>query len=165
MNMMHECECDICQNSADERIKTEHHQMNLLLSRLNEQQRRWYAGLEASRLGHGGIEQVAKITGMNVNTISRGQRELANNLRERPSDRIRLHGGGRKPLHTIWPAGTKRLTATAADEGAGLSTEVEKWLPKRLSQLQSAFGPQARRINPLCTLKHSSFTAPSASTR
>jgi hypothetical protein len=28
--------------------------MNVLLSRLDEQQRRWYAALEANRMGHGG---------------------------------------------------------------------------------------------------------------
>ena len=27
--------------------------MNLLVSRMNEQQRRWYAGLESIRVGHG----------------------------------------------------------------------------------------------------------------
>ena len=32
--------------------------MNMLLSRLDEQQRRWYAALEATRLGHGGDQLV-----------------------------------------------------------------------------------------------------------
>ena len=31
-----------------------HRQMNLLLSRLDEQQRRWYAAVESAKLGHGG---------------------------------------------------------------------------------------------------------------
>ena len=34
--------------------------MNLLISRLDEQQRRWYAGVH--RLGHGGDEQIFRIT-------------------------------------------------------------------------------------------------------
>jgi hypothetical protein len=70
--------------------------MNLFLSRLDEQQRRWYAALEAEKLGHGGIETMAQITGLNVNTISRGRKELNNELQERPSDRVRVEGGGRK---------------------------------------------------------------------
>jgi hypothetical protein len=72
--------------------------MNLFLSRLDEQQRRWYAALEAEKLGHGGIETMAQITGLNVNTISRGRKELNNEFQERPSQRVRLEGGGRKAI-------------------------------------------------------------------
>ncbi len=69
--------------------------MNVFLCRLDEQQRRWYVALEAKKLGHGGIEQMAQISGMDVGTIRRGGRELANNLEDRPVDRMRLAGGGR----------------------------------------------------------------------
>jgi hypothetical protein len=72
--------------------------MNVLLSRLDEQQRRWYVALEAERIGHGGTDQLARITGMNVNTIRRGRRELAGDLTNRPTERVRLPGGGRKPV-------------------------------------------------------------------
>ena len=58
--------------------------MNVLLSRLNEQHRRWYVALEAERIGHGGSERLAQITGMNVNTIRRGRREL-NDLGRTPN--------------------------------------------------------------------------------
>jgi hypothetical protein len=75
--------------------KTVHHQMNVFLNRLDEQQRRWYVALEAKKLGHGGIERMAQITGMDVSTIRRGGRELANNLEARPVDRTRVPGGGR----------------------------------------------------------------------
>ena len=47
--------------------------LNLLMSRLDEQQRRWMAAMEAEKLGHGGIRQVQKITGLDINTIRRGQ--------------------------------------------------------------------------------------------
>jgi hypothetical protein len=43
--------------------------MNLLLSRLDEQQRRWYVALEARKLGHGGATLMSQITGMHVETI------------------------------------------------------------------------------------------------
>jgi hypothetical protein len=68
------------------------------MSRLNEQQRRWLAGVEANRLGYGGTEQVHRITGLDINTIRRGRRELAKGLAERPVERIRVRGGGRKRL-------------------------------------------------------------------
>ncbi len=69
--------------------------MNVFLSRLDEQQRRWYVALEAKKLEHGGIDRMAQITGMDVGTIRRGGRDLSNNLEDRPVDRIRLPGGGR----------------------------------------------------------------------
>ena len=52
--------------------------------------------LEAEKLGHGGTEYMAKVTGLNVNTIRKGRHEMANELTTRPSDRVRLPGGGRK---------------------------------------------------------------------
>jgi hypothetical protein len=72
--------------------------MNLLLSRLDEQQRRWYVALEAKKLGHGGATLMSQITGMHVDTIRRGRRELDAALQERPVDRVRLPGGGRPPV-------------------------------------------------------------------
>jgi predicted transcriptional regulator len=72
--------------------------MNLYLSRLNEQQRRWYVALEAKKLGHGGIKQLSQITGMHINTIRRGKRELEQDLTTRRVERIRAVGGGRLPV-------------------------------------------------------------------
>ncbi len=95
---IHQCECKICQEPEPHSQKEEHHRMNVFLSRLDEQQRRWYAALEAKKLGHGGLEKMVQITGLNVNTISRGQRELDNDLVERPMGRVRVEGGGRKAI-------------------------------------------------------------------
>ena len=72
--------------------------MNLFLSRLDEQQRRWYVALEAKKLGHGGATQMAQITGIHVETLRRGQKELDSELADRPADRVRLPGGGRPPV-------------------------------------------------------------------
>jgi len=46
-------------------------------------------------MGHGGREGMAKITGLHVNTIRRGQNEMVNDLSDRPQARVRLAGGGR----------------------------------------------------------------------
>jgi hypothetical protein len=95
---VHECECPQCQHAADHPDKAWHHQMNLLLSRLNEQQRRWYVAIEAERLGPGGTRLLAQITGLDPKTIERGRDELATELAERPADRVRQVGGGRRPI-------------------------------------------------------------------
>ena len=43
---------------------------------LSERDRRRYAGIEASKLGHGGIEYVARVLGCDRKTVRRGQAEL-----------------------------------------------------------------------------------------
>lgn len=92
---VHTCECKKCQSSQEDPDKELHHQINVLLSRLDEQQRRWYAAVESKRYGHGGIRLVAQISGLDEKTIRRGRQELALDLDERPQDRIRLPGAGR----------------------------------------------------------------------
>lgn len=91
---VHECGCVACRVGAHP-AQDDHRQINLLLSRLDEQQRRWIAGREAMRLGHGGFQRIAEITGLHPETIRRGRDELEAELRTRPVDRVRLPGGGR----------------------------------------------------------------------
>ena len=54
---IHQCECQECQ-TQNQVIRQQHEQMNLLMSRLDEQQRRWSAALEANKRGHGGTKEV-----------------------------------------------------------------------------------------------------------
>jgi hypothetical protein len=72
--------------------------MNVLLSRLNEAQRRWYVAVEAQRLGPGADRLLHQITGMDEKTLRRGREELAASLAEPPPDRVRQAGGGRPPV-------------------------------------------------------------------
>ena len=65
------------------------------MSRLDEQQRRWYTAVEANRRGHGGTSLVSQMTGLDEKTIRRGQEELGFDLANRPDDRVRLPGAGR----------------------------------------------------------------------
>lgn len=92
---IYQCQCRECQE-GNATIQGQHEQLNLLMSRLNEQQRRWMAALEAKRLGHGGTQRLSDITGLDINTIRRGRRELDEGLANRPAERIRVSGGGRK---------------------------------------------------------------------
>lgn len=92
---IHVCQCSECLQSGEHRNRFWHQQMNLLLSRLDEQQRRWYVAVEAQKIGYGGIRLLSQITGLDEKTIVRGQYELAEQLRSRPADQVRLPGGGR----------------------------------------------------------------------
>jgi hypothetical protein len=88
--------------------------MNLLMSRLDEQQRRWYVAIESAKVGHGGDRLLSLITGLHVDTIRRGREELADSLEGRPADRIRLPGGGRPALEKKSP-GSSQPCGTSSD--------------------------------------------------
>ena len=89
---VHQCQCAECQRPEANPIKEQHSDLNFFLSTLDERQRRLYVGLEAKKRGRGGDRQMAIITGVNVNTIAKGRRELE---QAEASERIRTAGGGR----------------------------------------------------------------------
>jgi hypothetical protein len=103
---IHECQCPAC-CQGDEHVDYEHHRrINLLLSRLDEQQRRWFAAVESKKIGFGGDVRLSQITGLHVDTIRRGREELDADLADRPTDRIRNPGAGR-------PAVKKKILASS----------------------------------------------------
>ena len=67
-----------------------------LLSILNEQQSRLYLGFESIRFGYGGDLAIARISGINAKTISRGRHELEQ--KQITPERIRKLGAGRPSL-------------------------------------------------------------------
>jgi hypothetical protein len=68
---VHQCECSTCQQHTPHPDQVLHRQMNLLLSRLDEQQRRWYVAVEAGRVGPQGDQLLSQITDMDPKTIER----------------------------------------------------------------------------------------------
>lgn len=92
---VHLCQCPLCQRSVDHPDRELHRHMNLLLSRLDEQQRRWYVALESERIGYGGDGLLSQITGIDEKTIRRGREELESSLEGRPVEQVRLPGPGR----------------------------------------------------------------------
>jgi hypothetical protein len=70
----------------------------LVFTRLNEQQRRWVAGLLSKAIGWGGDTEISEVTGLDPKTIKRGRDELEDDLEACPTDRIRRKGAGRPPI-------------------------------------------------------------------
>ena len=145
---IHRCKCDVCQERKSPEIMHSHHLMNVFMSRLDEQERRWYAALEATKLGHGGLETIAKIIGLHVNTIRRGQEEMANDLAKRPSDRLRVEGGGRQPIEKKSPEIEAVLASIVADDIAGLPTGPEQWVRKSLTNLAEELTKRTYTVSP-----------------
>jgi|SRR5690242_21899830 hypothetical protein len=92
---IHACECPICQTASDPEVMRRHRQINLLLSRLSEPQRRWYVGFLSQEPDSPGDRQLARITGLDRNTIQRGRQELAAGLADVLPTRQRRAGAGR----------------------------------------------------------------------
>ena len=117
--VIHLCTCSRCRRHEPHPDRELHQQINLLVSRLDEQQRRWFVALEAKRVGRGGETLLARITGLDRRTIRRGRRELEAGLAERPSERVRAPGGGRPARAGQDPELLPVLETLLAPETAG----------------------------------------------
>jgi len=92
---VHRCECRTCQAGEDQATITDHADLNLFLSRLNEPQRQWYAALLAQEPPGFSDSELERMTGLDRNTIRRGRHELAPGLSGFPLAGQRRSGGGR----------------------------------------------------------------------
>jgi hypothetical protein len=112
-----------------------HHQINLLMSRLDEQQRRWFAALESHNVGHGGDTLLSLITGLHVDTIRRGREELDADLSGRPADRVRKPGAGRPPGKKKDPQALEALKTLAEPATGGDPMTQDKFVRRSLRTL------------------------------
>ena len=64
-----------------------------LFASLNERDRRRYAAVEAAKLGHGGVEYIARVLTCDPKTIRQGLHELEE-AEDPAAGRIRKKGGG-----------------------------------------------------------------------
>ena len=95
VHSVHACECSICQQQTNVEVMRYHRQVNLLLSRLAEPQRRWYVGVLSQEPESPSAAQLVLITGIDEKTIRRGRQEMEDDLLNVPLERQRQVGGGR----------------------------------------------------------------------
>ena len=90
--VIHACECPTCRQHPRGRMAREHRALNRLIAAADERTRRLIAGFLARQHGRGGIALLARITGLDRNTIARGRRELRQPFRW--AGRVRRPGAG-----------------------------------------------------------------------
>jgi len=79
-------------------------QMKKFYHSLSEKDKRRYAGVEALKLGRGGIVYISNLLGCDRKTASKGIKNVKNfSARHVDQDRVRKRGGGRKPYHINHP--------------------------------------------------------------
>jgi hypothetical protein len=83
-------------------VARDHRAINRIIACTDERSRRLVAGFLARLYGHGGITLLARVTGLDRNTIALGRREL-----DRADDlspgRVRRPGGGPKRVEARSP--------------------------------------------------------------
>jgi hypothetical protein len=111
--LMRQCQCPDCLTLGQSPTKELHRQMLHFFHSLGERQRRLYAALEARKLGRGGLTLLSLITGLHVQTIRRGLRELDGPPADLPPQRSRRPGGGRPRVEKKLP-GSLRTCGTCS---------------------------------------------------
>lgn len=144
-----DCPCPLCRSKKDHPDRAHHAHLRLLMRVLDERQRRWVAGEEAARLGYGGTNLVAQITGLDPKTIRRGRKELAQGLADLPAARIRRIGAGRPSAEKTKPQLESTLMDLVRDEIAGDPSTGELWVRRSLSKLQRALARRGFRVGRL----------------
>lgn len=100
--------------SADVEMK-----MRKYFESLSEKDRRRFAGIEALKLGHGGIAYLTRVFRCSRELIDRGLAELDELPDDPAGDRIRRPGGGRKPTEVQHPEVIAELEEILEDHTAG----------------------------------------------
>src|SRR5271166_3697070 len=113
---------------------------------LNERERRLLAATEASAAGYGGIAAVSEATGIAASTIGRGLKDLAGETALAPG-RIRLAGGGRKPLIATAPGLLTDLMALVEPGERGDPMSPLRWTCKSLRQLAAELTARGHQVS------------------
>lgn len=109
----HVCACRVCKGDRTSVTAEWHRAINEAICHAEENNRRLVAGLEALRIGWGGITKIGEITGLDRKTIARGIRELREG--RTASGRVRGKGAGRPRVEKKRPESAGR--SKRSDEG------------------------------------------------
>ena len=108
-----------------------------LAGELDERRRRLWAAAEARSHGRGGSAAVARATGMALDTIRKGRRELESG-ETLAGGRVRRPGGGRKSLSESDPSLLEDLERLVDEDSRGDPERPLRWTAKSVRQLAEA---------------------------
>jgi transposase len=111
---------------------------------LNEKQRRVVAAAEAKSYGRGGVQTLARVTGICRQTIYRGLNDLAEG---HTSERVRNTGGGRKKLSEQNPELLQALEGLIAPATPGDPESPLKWTCKSVRNLEQGLKESGHAIS------------------
>jgi transposase len=121
-----------------------------LASVMDERMRRQWAAAEARAYGWGGIRAVNAATGLAVNTIRRGLKDLAYreaHLEEDSSPRVRQVGGGRKRQTEVDPGLSAALEQLIDPMTRGDPQSPLRWTCKSTPRLATELSEQGHSVS------------------
>src|SRR5215469_17394028 len=104
-------------------------------TKLNEKQRRQYAATLSKAYGYGGATVVHGITGISLNTITAGKKELEQKS-ELETGRVRRKGGGPKWIVEKYPDIQKHIRKIVDRSTYGNPEKVLSWTTESLRSIQ-----------------------------
>jgi len=114
---------------------------------LSEKERRHYAGIEAIKLGRGGISYICEILKCDYSTVSRGQKELKSGL-DKNETRQRREGGGRKSILLTREGIDEAFLEIVANSTAGSPMdETIKWTNLSQEEIAKRLGEKGYKIS------------------
>src|SRR5436305_109079 len=122
------CQCPPCRQGVEHPERAFHHRLNLLFGRLEENQRRWLAALEADRLGRGGERLMAQISGLDAK-----KKELIGNFKNagrawsRAAEAVNVHDFRRDSLGRAVPYGIYDPTRNRGTVCVGQSGDTPRF--------------------------------------
>lgn len=94
--------------------------MKRFYATLSEKDRRRYAGIEAMKLGHGGISYISQLLECDRDTVAQGIEEVTGLPADsQPENRVRQVGGGRKRVEVTHPEVDEKFLAVLKHHTAG----------------------------------------------
>ena len=119
------------------------------LSTLNELDARHYVALWAMELGWGGVSRVHESTGMSMDTIRKGIREVSSKSASplRKQGRLRKAGGGRKKIIAKDPEVKKRIDEILEETTAGDPMSALRWTNKSTYAVAHELSSDGKRIS------------------
>src|SRR5487761_1584594 len=111
---------------------------------LDERQRRLWLGVEAQAIGGGGVAGIARATGADGKTVSRGQAELGSGAE--PGGRVRGPGGGRPGLAGRDAGLIPALEALVDPETRGDPMSPLRWTAKSTANLAGELTRQGHQV-------------------
>ena len=107
-----------------------------IMSYLSERQKRIFLSIEAKYLGYGGITKVSKLSGVSRVSITKGKKELEENI-ELPLERSRREGGGRKSVVDKFPQIKAELKKIIEPHTRGEPESILLWTSKSLRKISN----------------------------
>jgi transposase len=128
----------------DVRVQALRQKLSSILPLMDERQRRLVAAAEARCYGRGGVQSVARVTGMSRQTIYRGLADLDAGVQ---SQRTRVAGGGRKRLSEHQPKLVARLESLIEPSVRGDPQSPLRWTCRSARSLEAALQQAGHSIS------------------